>query len=68
MPVADAAATACGQRVAFVHDSHSKRRLVVVLRAGEELPSSLMGCSSSGSSPRQPPGSSQAFVVAKLAK
>lgn len=68
VPVADAAATACGQRVAFVHDSHSKRRLVVVLRAGEELPSSLMGCSSSGSSPRQPPGSSQAFVVAKLAK
>lgn len=65
MPVCDAASAASGQRVAFVQDSHSKRRLIVVLQEGQELPAGLTG---SGGSPRQPPGSSQAFVVAKLAK
>ncbi|KAL4457904.1 hypothetical protein ABPG75_012769 [Micractinium tetrahymenae] len=68
VPVPDAAAAAAGQRVAFVHDSHSKRRLIVILREGEELPAALTGSSSGGGSPRHAPGSSQAFVVAKLAK
>lgn len=64
VPVGDVAAAAAGKRVAFVHDTHSKRRLIVLLADGEELPGML----ANGSSPRRAPGSSQAFVIAKLAR
>lgn len=62
MPVPDAAAAAAGQRVAFLHDENSSRRMVVVCRDGEPLPGQL-----SGSGSGRQAGRNHDFVVAKLA-
>ncbi|EFN56056.1 hypothetical protein CHLNCDRAFT_52157 [Chlorella variabilis] len=62
VPVPDAAAAAAGQRVAFLHDENSSRRMVVVCRDGEPLPGQL-----SGSGSGRQAGRNHDFVVAKLA-
>lgn len=64
MPV-DPAAAAASKRVAFVQDEHSKRRLIVLVEDGEELPAPLAGRGAGGHRPHR--GSDQAFVVEKLA-
>lgn len=61
IPVADVEAAASGKRVAFVADEHSKRRLVVLLPDGQELPGQLAGRSGGGGNGGQR-GSNQAFV------
>lgn len=65
MPVQDAAAATAGRRVGWVCDEHSRRRLVVILADGQELPATASG-SGGGRQPRR--GSGQPFVVAKLAE
>lgn len=62
VPVADPAAAAAGKRCAFLRDEHSRRRLVAVLRDGDDL---LGGGGGGGGKGRE---RSRDFVVAKLAE
>jgi hypothetical protein len=62
VPLADPASAATGKRCAFLHDEHSRRRLVAILRDGDEPPGG--GSGGGGGDGRQ---RSRDFVVAKLA-
>lgn len=58
--MSDVEAAASGKRVAFVADEHSKRRLIVLLPDGQELPGQL--ARQNGGSGGGQRGSNQAFV------
>ena len=62
IPLADAEAAAPGKRAAFVADEHSKRRLVVLLPDGQELPEQLGGRPGGGGAGGPHRGGNQAFV------